>query len=47
MSIVRIRPHFDGKSRIDWVWVWVREMRNPRLFQLDMGMSMGMYISPS
>jgi len=39
VGIVRTRPRFDGESS-HWLG-----MGNPRLFQLGMGMVMGMYIS--
>jgi len=42
VSIARTRPRFDGKFP-NWLGMC---MGNPRLFQLSMGMVMGMYISP-
>jgi len=41
VGIARTRPRFDGKSP-HWLGMG---MRNPRLFQLGMGMSMAMDIS--
>jgi len=43
VGIVRTRPRFDGESPY-WLSMCMG-MGNPRLFQLGMGMVMGMYIS--
>ena len=46
VSIVRIRPRFDGEFP-HWLSMSMgMGIENPRLFQLGMGMGMGMYISP-
>jgi len=44
VGIVRTRPRFDEESP-HWLGMGMG-MGNPRLFQLGMGMVMGMYISP-